>query len=145
MGQEAGRKRAQKGIWKKCGGSKTCLLCDKLEKFQNSISFSGPLYHFPVSFLRLIKIKPKYNAKNIFILTKKKSTLGLKCAKISCSFIFKKNQKWAKDLNRSSCHGAVEMNLTRNHEVVGLIPCLVQWVKDLALPWAVVWVAVALM
>ena len=35
---------------------------------------------------------------------------------------------------RSSCHGAVEMNLTRNHEVVGLIPCLVQWVKDLALP-----------
>ena len=26
-----------------------------------------------------------------------------------------------------------EMNLTRNHEVVGSIPGLVRWVKDLAL------------
>ena len=25
-------------------------------------------------------------------------------------------------------------NLTRNHEVVGLIPALAQWVNDLALP-----------
>ena len=34
-----------------------------------------------------------------------------------------------------SCrHGAVEMNPTRNHEVVGSIPGLDQWVKDPVLP-----------
>ena len=33
----------------------------------------------------------------------------------------------------SSHCGIAEMNLTRNHKVVGLIPDLPQWVKDLAL------------
>ena len=34
----------------------------------------------------------------------------------------------------TSCLGAVEMNLSRNHEIVGSIPGLPQWVKDLVLP-----------
>ena len=32
-----------------------------------------------------------------------------------------------------TCHGAAEMNLTSNHEVVGLIHGLAQQVKDAAL------------
>ena len=35
---------------------------------------------------------------------------------------------------RSSCRGAEETNLTRNHEVACSIPSLAQWVKDLVMP-----------
>ena len=38
-----------------------------------------------------------------------------------------------KSLPWSSCHGAAEMNLIRNHQVAGSIPDLTQWVKDPAL------------
>ena len=48
-------------------------------------------------------------------------------------FIKKKKKKpfWS-----SRCR-AVETNLTRNPELVGLIPDLAQWVKDPGLPWPV--------
>ena len=40
---------------------------------------------------------------------------------------------WIENITEwSSCHGAAETNPTRNHEVVGSIPGLFQWVKDLA-------------
>ena len=35
----------------------------------------------------------------------------------------------------SSGRGTAETNPTKNHKVVGSIPDLVQWVKDLALLW----------
>ena len=38
-------------------------------------------------------------------------------------------------LKRSSHCGAAEMSLTSNHEVIGSIPGLIQWVKDPVLLW----------
>ena len=38
-------------------------------------------------------------------------------------------------------HSTVETNPIRNHAATGSIPGPTQWVKDLVLPWAVVWVA----
>ena len=46
----------------------------------------------------------------------------------------KKTNKQTKKLCTVSCCGAAEMNPTGNHEVVGSILSLTQWVKDLALP-----------
>ena len=40
-----------------------------------------------------------------------------------------------KVMAKSSHHGTVATNPTRNHEVTGSIPGLYQWVKDLGLLW----------
>ena len=49
-----------------------------------------------------------------------------------------KMNRWQRAISRhgkrSSCHGLWLTNPTRNHEVVGSIPGLVQWVKDPVLP-----------
>ena len=38
----------------------------------------------------------------------------------------------------SCCRGTVETNLTKNHKLLDWLPDLAQWVKGLALLWAVV-------
>ena len=45
-----------------------------------------------------------------------------------------KNKNKKKMCFWSSRCGTVETNLTKNHEVVALIPGLAQWLKDLVLP-----------
>ena len=61
-----------------------------------------------------------------------KNTEKLDLVEIKIFCPYKDTTKKLKD--RSSCHGTVETNLTRNHEVIGLIPGLTWWVKDPELP-----------
>ena len=55
--------------------------------------------------------------------------LYLKSIDLNVSHILKLSWK------QSSHHGSVVIKLTSIHEDRCLIPCLDQWVKDLALPW----------
>ena len=47
------------------------------------------------------------------------------------------NHCFKRELSWSSCCGTAEANPTRNHEVVGSVPGLTQWVKDLGSVMAV--------
>ena len=64
----------------------------------------------------------------------------LEALKLGVSVKKKKNTENKKRLNSQDYIFGVPVvaqsltNLTRNHEVAGLIPGLAQWVKDLALP-----------
>ena len=53
----------------------------------------------------------------------------------SVAFLYTSNEILEKEFKWNSHHGTVETNPTRNHEVVGSIPGLAQWVKDLVLLW----------
>ena len=60
--------------------------------------------------------------------------MALKRQKKKKKILKKRKHTHAKWLKRNSRCGAVETNLTRNHEILGLIPGLAQWGKDLVLP-----------
>ena len=60
------------------------------------------------------------------------------CLYLEAQLLFPYLSTHYKAVNRSSHYGTAEMNPTSVHEDAGLIPGLTQWVKDLALLWAVV-------
>ena len=80
------------------------------------------LWHIPASVAPIPPLvwEPPHSAEGVALKSKTKQN---------------KNQsnKQTKDNFQSSHRGAAEMNPTRNHEVVGTIPGLTQWVKDPAL------------
>ena len=64
-------------------------------------------------------------------LKRKDLKYPVKCNRVKIYFI--RTLSVEKETRSSHC-GTAETNPTRNHEVAGLIPGLIQWVKDPVLP-----------
>ena len=62
---------------------------------------------------------------------KRASNISL-CHRITIKTIFVKGERFMRPEEKPQYRGAAGMNPTRNHEVVGLLPGLAQWAKDLA-------------
>ena len=59
--------------------------------------------------------------------------VGTKMATLEANSQFSGTESLILKLHGNSHCGAAETNPTRNHEVVGSVPVLAQWVEDLAL------------
>ena len=127
--------------------SEAVLIWNLFDCLQNTVidfcsgSLGLSIYHL-LGLLLLIQPSPFPLTGCILLLIVKilfGNTLGKIChiflSKVFGSFLglINGHRRVFKTVMSSSCHGSGEANQTRNHEVVGSIPGLAQWVKDLVL------------
>ena len=125
--------------WLCCGQHTRTTSCSKpLKKLVPKEDFWGKdnwivLIHYMLSVLKIQMItKCSLRQHNVCGITWQ----HLQNSTGASTWVLKSNIK--KKSPSSSCRGEAETNPTRNHEVAGSTPGLTHWVKDPALPWAVV-------